>query len=173
MRLVNIKQAFKLSGIGFNYPCMFRAYPDPTPYIVYTETKGSIIDINNIKYFSNNPEDRRETAIPDYGVVFKWFRDQGYLISVICNLDYYTYSIYIRSENMKVSDSIQFKFYEELEDFLIDKLIDLYEEVNQKSKLILNELNLISKILNSDTSMKGKAELLNSVMNNLNFIESI
>ena len=42
-----------------------------------------------------------------------------------------------------------------------------------KSKLILNELNLIPKILDLDTSLKGKAELLNSVMNNLNFIESI
>lgn len=129
MKLVNLDQAETLAYLGFNEECLFSQYMR-SPGM---ELKDSMQypEIDDIILHKNT--DNCDTSIPDYDLVFEWFRNKGFMVSI--NYDksgYYTYSIYVMSEDMKVSDDTKFDTYEKLEDFLIDKLLDLYEEVNQK-----------------------------------------
>ena len=128
--LVPIEIAQELKAIGFDEPCHFYYQNDYSEYLKAGDPdKYHIISdslASNGKNANHNNSDIARSA-PTWEQVFEWFRDKGFMITLINYEDESKFSFY----NMKIRGGVYyaeaFKTYEQAREELVYKLIEIYK----------------------------------------------
>ena len=128
--LVPIEIAQELKAIGFDEPCHFYYQNDYSEYLKAGDPdKYHIISDSlaaNRKNANHNNSDIAISA-PTWEQVFEWFRDKGFMITLINYEDESKFSFY----NMKIRGGVYyaeaFKTYEQAREELVYKLIEIYK----------------------------------------------
>ena len=112
------EQALVLKELGFDEPC-FGCYDE----------KGVFgLTVMSIKqYYINIKEDTWNCSAPLKQQVFRWFRDKHKLVFYVNMI-----SIALFYYVIEIFPSDTYKTYEEAEDALIDKLIEIVKQNNKK-----------------------------------------
>lgn len=124
---VPYKIAQKLKEIGFDEPCI--AYYDDR-YCLYmwhsimTKKVSVEEELSICNFNESNPYDNIISA-PTYEQVFKWFREKGIDSSLFTENGYYYYR---GSKGDKFLFSGTESYYEQAQEQLILKLIEIYEK---------------------------------------------
>jgi hypothetical protein len=107
---VTYEQAKALKELGFDEPCLFAAYDGETLQSIYK------------KFISHLPC----TSAPLRQQVLRWFRENKKLVFYINMVDLDLYYFVINfGEEIGIFLSNHYKTYEESENFLINKLIEI------------------------------------------------
>ena len=113
--LVPLEIAKELKEIGFDMVCQ-----NWHVYESFISVNFTYLD----RYRKNNYD---VTTIPTWEQVFEWFRNKGFIITLIDYEDESKFSFY----NMKIKGGVHyastFKTYEEAREALINKLIETYK----------------------------------------------
>ena len=128
--LVPLDIAQELKAIGFDEPCHFYYQNDYSEYLKAGDPdKYHIISDSlaaNRKNANHNNSDIAISA-PTWEQVFEWFRDKGFMITLINYEDESKFSFY----NMKIRGGVYyaeaFKTYEQAREELVYKLIEIYK----------------------------------------------
>lgn len=130
--LVPTKIAIKLKKMGFDEPCI--CYQNLT-YKKADSTKdlSKIYNSNiNFKCVKNsehiNDDITFGVSIPTWEQVFKWFRDKGFMITLINHKNKSKFDFYNEKINNGTHCTRVFKTYEEARTGVVTELIKIYKE---------------------------------------------
>ena len=132
--LVPLDIAQELKAIGFDEPCTFAIDYTPLiePFLVQHCNKGhNVVFCGEMKNLTYKTLDKnlldKIAIIPTWEQVLEWFRDKGFMITLINYEDESKFSFY----NMKIRGGVHyaeaFKTYEQAREELVYKLIEIYK----------------------------------------------
>lgn len=123
--LVPLDIAIELKEIGYKENCYFEFSKDNGLTLETLERESSIIGIDDLLFCTN--ECWQNISVPTWTEVFAWFRDKGFMITLINYEDESKFSFY----NMKIRGGVHyagaFKTYEQAREALVYKLIEIYK----------------------------------------------
>ena len=130
--LVPLEIAQELKAIGFDEPCVFKF--ERCEYTTFKMNIDSVFE-DTSEYYFDDLETYKEgyntrgydILRPTWEQVFEWFRDKGFMITLIHYEDESKFSFY----NMKIRGGVYyaeaFKTYEQAREELVYKLIEIYK----------------------------------------------
>ena len=127
--LVPIEIAEELKAIGFDEPCHFHfLYYHGWEMLKKRGDEYGFITSNSCRaYVVENHNAIGKLSVPTWEQVFQWFRDKGFMITLINYEDVSKFSFY----NMKIRGGVYyaeaFKTYEQAREELVYKLIEIYK----------------------------------------------
>lgn len=128
--LVPLDIALQLKEIAFNKDCAFYYDERLLRISPYHDEEFSTTNWNDKRYF------RDCVSLPTWEQVFAWFREKGFMITLINYEDESKFSFY----NMKIRGGVHyagaFKTYEGARESLVYKLIEIYESEQKQGNNI-------------------------------------
>ena len=127
--LVPLDIAQELKAIGFDEPCHFHfLYYHGWEMLKKRGDEYGFITSNSCRaYVVENHNAIGKLSVPTWEQVFQWFRDKGFMITLINYEDVSKFSFY----NMKIRGGVYyaeaFKTYEQAREELVYKLIEIYK----------------------------------------------
>lgn len=127
--LVPLEIAQELKVIGFDVPCHFHfLYYHGWEMLKKRGDEYGFITSNSCRaYVVENHNAIGKLSVPTWEQVFQWFRDKGFMITLINYEDVSKFSFY----NMKIRGGVYyaeaFKTYEQAREELVYKLIEIYK----------------------------------------------